>query len=321
MTLYSLITGFILDLLIGDPLWLPHPIRFIGRLISVGERVLRKISCKTNPSQFLCGMILTFCVAGISFVIPFLLLDWAYGINTMLGFVFEALMCYQILATKSLKTESMKVYMELQKGNLPEARKRLSWIVSRDTANLSTAQVTKGAVETVAENISDGVIAPMTFILIGGAPLGFLYKAINTLDSMTGYKNDQYLYFGKFAARLDDIVNYIPARISAYLMILAVFFTGYDLKGALRIYRRDRHNHTSPNSAHAEAVCAGALHIQLAGNNYYFGKLVEKPTIGDDTRPIEAEDIKRANKLLYATSFLGLVLGSGIRLLMYNLTR
>jgi len=319
MTLYALITGYILDLIMGDPVWLPHPIRWIGKMIAIGEKFLRKISCKTKQSQFLCGMILTLGVVGISFVIPFFLLDWANRINPWFGFVLEAYMCSQILATKSLKLESMKVYTELQKGNLPEARKRLSWIVSRDTANLSSTQVIKGAVETVAENISDGVIAPMMYILIGGAPLGFLYKAINTLDSMTGYKNDKYLHFGKFAAKLDDAANYLPARISAYFMILAVVLTGYDVKNAWRIYRRDRHNHTSPNSAHTEAVCAGALNIQLAGNNYYFGKLVEKPTIGDEKRRIEREDIKRVIKLLFVTSFLGLMLGSGLRLIILTL--
>lgn len=318
ITLYALITGYILDLIIGDPPWLPHPVRWIGQLIEKGEWFLRKISCKTIRSQFICGLILTLFVVGISFIVPFYLILLAKSIHPLLTFTLEAVMCYQILATKSLKVESMKVYTELKNNNLAGARKKLSRIVGRDTENLDEAQVAKGAVETVAENLSDGVIAPLIFLLIGGAPLGFLYKAINTLDSMIGYKNDQYLYFGRFAAKLDDLANYLPARISAYLMLIAVFFTGYDLKAAIRIYQRDRHNHTSPNSAHTEAVCAGALNIQLAGSNYYFGKLVTKPTIGDSVRDIEAEDIRRANTLMVVTSLIGIVLGSCVRLIIIS---
>ncbi|AFV01774.1 Adenosylcobinamide-phosphate synthase [Dehalobacter sp. UNSWDHB] len=313
ITLYALITGYILDLIFGDPSWLPHPVRWIGSLIAAGDKYLHRISCKTNRSQYWCGVLLTAFIVTITFLVPLGLLYLLKSISPLLGFIAEALMCYQILATKSLKAESMKVYDALQKNDIMEARYQLSWIVGRDTENLNSSQVAKGAVETVAENLSDGIIAPMIFILVGGAPLGFLYKAVNTLDSMIGYKNDKYLYFGRFAAKLDDVVNYLPARISAYLMLLAVFLTRYDFKNAFRIYRRDRHNHTSPNSAHTEAVCAGALNIQLAGSNHYFGKLVVKPTIGDPIREIEAEDIRRANKLMIATSLVGLILGSAVR--------
>lgn len=319
ITLYALITGYILDLIIGDPRWLPHPIRLIGLIIDRGERLLRRVSCKTDRSSFFCGMLLTFMVVGITFSLTYAVLSLAKNLHPFLGFGLEALMCSQILATKSLKQESMKVYGALQAGNLPEARKLLSWIVSRDTGRFNEAQITRATVETVAENLSDGVIAPLIYMLLGGAPLGFFYKAINTLDSMVGYKNEKYLHFGKFAAKLDDAANYIPARISAFLMLLAVMFTGYHTREALRIYRRDRYKHTSPNSAHTEAVCAGALGIQLAGNNYYFGKLVEKPTIGDEKRPIEADDIKKANRLLYAASLLGLLLGSGVKYIILRL--
>ncbi len=315
-TLLALITGYLLDLIIGDPLWLPHPVRWIGLMISGGERLGRRISCQTKRTQYLCGLLLTLLVGAVSFIIPFTVLSWANRFYPVLGFVLETLMCYQLLAVRSLKTESMKVYHELKKGDLPAARSLLSFIVGRDTENLSAEQVTKAAVETVAENLSDGVIAPMLFILIGGAPLGFLYKAVNTLDSMIGYKNEKYLYFGRFAAKLDDAVNYLPARISAYLMIIAVYLSRLDFGEAVRIYRRDRHNHTSPNSAHTEAVCAGALNVQLAGDNYYFGKLVAKPAIGDDLRSIEAEDIPRANKLLYVTSFVGLIVGVGAKIIV-----
>jgi adenosylcobinamide-phosphate synthase len=316
ISLYALIAGFFLDLVFGDPLWLPHPIRFIGLIISKGENLLRKTSCKSDKSKFICGMILTIFVVAISFAVPFFILYLLFKLNIYLGFAVETIMCYQVMATKSLKKESMKVYYELKKGDLKSARKYLSWIVSRDTENLDFSKVAKAAVETVAENTSDGVIAPLIFMLIGGAPLGFLYKAINTLDSMIGYKNDKYIYFGKFAAKLDDVASFIPARISAYFMILASFLLGFNFKGAFKIYLRDRRKHKSPNSAHTESVCAGALNIELLGNSCYFGKLVIKPTIGDNTREIEAEDIIRANKLLYATSILGLLLGSVIKLLL-----
>jgi adenosylcobinamide-phosphate synthase len=317
--LYAIICGYILDLIIGDPHWLPHPVRLIGWLIDSGEKLLRKGGCNTAKTSYVSGMMLTLSVVAIAFLLPYVLLYLAGTVHPLLSFGLEAIMCYQILATKALKQESMKVYTALQAGNLPAARKNLSWIVGRDTAHLNPAQVTKGAVETVAENLSDGVIAPLLFMLLGGAPLGFLYKAINTLDSMIGYKNEKYLYFGRFAAKLDDVANYIPARISAILMFLAVILARYDAKEALRIYRRDRYNHTSPNSAHTEAVTAGALNIQLAGNNYYFGKLVEKPTIGDESRPVEFADIKRVNKLLYLTSCLGLLMGFGVRFIILRL--
>ena len=201
-----------------------------------------------------------------------------------------------------------------EKGTLQEARYAVSMIVGRDTQCLTEEGVTKAAVETVAENTSDGVIAPMVCMAVGGVPLMFLYKGINTMDSMLGYKNDKYLYFGRCAAKLDDVVNYIPARISGWLMAAATAFVGMDTKNAVKIYRRDRRNHASPNSAQTEAAMAGALDVQLAGNAYYFGKLYEKPTIGDALRPIEPEDIRRANRLLYGTAVLGAVLCTGLRL-------
>lgn len=300
-------------MIIGDPEWLPHPVRWMGRLITYFEAGLRRLSCRTDRSKYVCGVLLTLAVTIVSLLAPYALLKAASTVSPFLAYALEALMCYQILATRSLKNESMQVYRQLVKADLPAAREKLSRIVSRDTAHMQSAQVARSTVETVAENTSDGVIAPMFFIFIGGAPLGFLYKAINTLDSMIGYKNEKYLYFGRFAAKLDDLANLIPARLAAYLMILAAFLLGYDGRKAWKIYHRDKFNHTSPNSAHTEAVCAGALHIELAGSNYYFGKLVEKPTIGDPDRPVEADDIVRASRLLYLTSLLGLILGSAVR--------
>ena len=314
ISLLALVIGYILDLIFGDPYWMPHPVRFIGNLISILEKVIRRFMPKTKRGEYIGGIILTVMVVSISMVIPLVIILMAKSINTYLALTVETFMCYQILATKSLKVESMKVYDELAKNDLPSARKAVSMIVGRDTKDLTFSGVAKAAVETVAENTSDGIIAPMIFIAIGGAPMGFFYKAINTMDSMVGYKNEKYMNFGRFAAKLDDVVNYLPARISAYQMILSSFFLRYDYKNAFKIYKRDRYNHASPNSAQTESVCAGALDVQLAGNAYYFGKLYEKPTIGDDIREINYDDIKKANRLLYCTSFISIVIISIIKI-------
>ena len=314
ISLVALVMGYILDLIFGDPYWMPHPVRFIGNLISILEKVIRRFMPKTKRGEYIGGIILTVMVVSISMVIPLVIILMAKSINTYLALTVETFMCYQILATKSLKVESMKVYDELAKNDLPSARKAVSMIVGRDTKNLTFSGVAKAAVETVAENTSDGIIAPMIFIAIGGAPMGFFYKAINTMDSMVGYKNEKYMNFGRFAAKLDDVVNYLPARISAYQMILSSFFLKYDYKNAFKIYKRDRYNHASPNSAQTESVCAGALDVQLAGNAYYFGKLYEKPTIGDDIREINYDDIKKANRLLYCTSIISIVIISVIKI-------
>lgn len=246
-----------------------------------------------------------------------LLVLWLCGkVGLWLRFLVETILCFQLLATRSLKGESMKVYKALKAGDLEGARYAVSMIVGRDTQCLDEAGVARAAVETVAENASDGVIAPLIFLALGGAPLGMLYKAVNTMDSMVGYKNDRYLYFGRAAARLDDALNFLPARIAGVLMCLGGAAAGYDGKNAWRIFRRDRKRHKSPNSAHTEAACAGALQLQLAGPNYYFGQLVDKPTIGDDQRPVEALDILRAGRILYATAFFALLLFCGVPLLI-----
>jgi adenosylcobinamide-phosphate synthase len=293
--------GFLLDLLVGDPYFMPHPIRLIGHWIgglekklNQGENRRRKGTC-----MVLLVLLLTLvCFGGI--------LALSYLISPYAGLVVESWMTYQILATKCLRTESMKVYDRLEQGSLEEARQAVSMIVGRDTNNLSDEGVTKAAVETVAENTSDGVIAPMLYLAIGGPVPGFLYKAINTMDSMVGYKNEKYLEFGHCAAKLDDVVNFLPSRISALLMILVSRLLGreFDGKAACRIWKRDRRKHASPNSAQTEAVCAGALSIQLAGPTSYFGSLVEKPYIGDNRRKPEHADIVRANRLLYGTAWL-----------------
>ena len=316
LRLFALLLGFLLDLLLGDPRWLPHPIRAIGALIAGLEKVLRKIFPKNRSGQLAGGVALVILVLVLSGGFSLLVL-WLCGkVGLWLRFLAETILCFQLLATRSLKGESMKVYKALKAGDLEGARYAVSMIVGRDTQCLDEAGVARAAVETVAENASDGVIAPLIFLAIGGAPLGMVYKAVNTMDSMVGYKNDQYLWFGRCAARLDDVVNFIPARLAGLLMCLGAGFSGFDAPNALRIFRRDRKNHKSPNSAHTEAAAAGALHIQLGGSNYYFGKLVEKPTIGDADHPVEPLDIVRVNRLMYATAFLALVLCCGVPLLV-----
>jgi len=315
MTLIAIVAGFILDLIFGDPHSLPHPICPIGNLISFLERNLREIFGFSNNGLLFGGGVLVLVVISTCFALPYALLYLAGMVNPWLAFALETLMFYQIFATKCLRDESMKVYHALQKGDLDEARLMLSWIVGRDTKNLSEAEVTKGAVETIAENTADGIIAPMFYMFLGGAPLAFLYKGINTMDSMVGYKNEKYLYFGRCAAKLDDVANFIPARITGLLMIGAAYFLNLDVQGAWKTFWRDRYNHLSPNSAMTESVAAGALNIQLGGGHFYFGKWVHKDTIGDDIRPVKAEDIVVTNNLLYMTAVLSLILFTLIYLL------
>ena len=312
--LAAIIAGFILDLIFGDPHWLPHPICLIGNLIGFIEGNLRPRLEPNKNALLLGGALMVIIVLVISFAVPMAILVAAGMVSPWLAFALETLMCYQIFATKCLRDESMKVYDALHNNDLADARVKLSWIVGRDTKNLDEEEITKGAVETVAENTADGIIAPMFYMFIGGVPLAFLYKGINTMDSMVGYKNDKFLYFGRCAAKLDDVANLIPARITGLVMIAAAFLVGLNGPGAWKIFWRDRYNHLSPNSAMTESVTAGALNIQLGGDHFYFGKLVHKDTIGDDIRPVCPEDIKKTNNLLYMTAVLCLLLFSAIYL-------
>lgn len=316
-TIAAFAAGFILDLIFGDPRWLYHPVCLIGNAIAFLGKKIRKIFPKTKKGELWGGILEVLFICLLSWGVPFLILYGLHKICAPAAFLLETFWCYQLLATKSLKTESMKVYEALKNGSLEDARYAVSMIVGRDTKALSETGVTKAAVETIAENTSDGIIAPMFYMILGGVPLMFLYKGINTMDSMLGYKNEKYLYFGRTAAKLDDVVNYIPARISGWLMAFSSVFAGLDVKNAVKMYKRDRRNHASPNSAQTEAAMAGALRVQLAGNAYYFGKLYEKPTIGDNLRPVEAEDIKRANRLLYATAWSGAILFSLVWIFIY----
>ena len=311
ISLAACVTGFILDFIFGDPAWIYHPVRIIGKGIELGERILRRISGEKHLTA--AGAVLWLMIAGLSFLFPLGILLLARKIHPGLCFALESFWCFQILAARSLCRESGKVYDRLQENDLPGARRAVSMIVGRDTESLTEEGVTKAAVETVAENTSDGVTAPLIYLMIGGAPLGFLYKAVNTMDSMLGYKNDRYLYFGRVPAGMDDIFNYIPARLTALLMIAAAYLTGLDGKNAWKIYRRDRKKHASPNAAQTESVCAGALRVQLAGDAVYFGKLYKKEFIGDSLRPIEPQDIRRTQRLMYVTALLVLFLCGGIK--------
>ena len=307
-SLYALLIGFGIDLLMGDPHSIPHPVVGIGKLISFLEKGLRRMFPKTDGGEIAAGGVLWVLVAVICTALPAGILFLCDRLSPWLRLTMESLMCWQILATKSLKDESMKVYMALESGDLEESRHAVSMIVGRDTARLDDAGVTRAAVETVAENTSDGVVAPMLFLALGGAPLGFFYKAVNTMDSMLGYVEPPYKNIGLVPAKMDDIANFIPSRLSALLMIAAGFLLGFDAKNGWRVFRRDRFNHASPNSAQTESVCAGLLGVRLAGDAWYHGVLHKKKYIGDDTRDITHRDILLACRLLYLTAFLTLLL-------------
>ena len=316
LNLLAIICGFCLDLLLADPAWMPHPVICMGKAITSLEKFLRPRLPQTPQGELRGGILLaaamplgTLLVCGGACALA----DW---LHPAAGFLIQVLWCWQALALRGLAAESRKVCRELSAGNLPAARQAVSRIVGRDTQSLTAEGVAKAAVETVAENFSDGVAAPLFYMLLGGAPLAMVYKSINTMDSMVGYKNSRYLYFGRAAARLDDAANFLPSRLAAFLWIAAAFLTGHNARNAYYIWRRDRRNHASPNSAQTESACAGALGVQLAGPASYFGKIYEKPTIGDPLRPVEPEDILRANRMLYVAGLLALLLGAGLRALV-----
>ena len=312
----AVLGGFVLDTLFGDPPWLPHPVVLMGKAISALEKRLRARMPQTPQGELLGGAVVAFTLPVGTFLLTSLVCLGAAKLSPWLGLAVQTFWCGQALAAKGLAQESTNVYRALIKPDLPAARKAVSRIVGRDTQNLTLEGVTKAAVETVAENASDGVIAPLLYMLLGGAPLALTYKAINTMDSMLGYKNEKYLYFGRAAAKLDDAANYLPSRLAGLLWCAAAALTGNSPKGAWRIWRRDRRCHASPNSAQTESACAGALGVQLAGPAYYFGEYYAKPTIGDPLRPIEPEDIRRANRMMYAESVLALAVGLAVRAIL-----
>ena len=315
-SLCALVLGFVIDLVLGDPRSIPHPVVWVGKLIDLLEKVLRRIFPKTVRGENAAGGVLWLIVVVVSTAFPMALLRLCHWISPWLRLAVESIMCWQILAAKSLRHESMKVYDALKRGDIERSRYAVSMIVGRDTARLDEADVTRAAVETVAENTSDGVVAPLLFLAIGGAPLGFFYKAVNTMDSMLGYVEPPYKNIGLVPAKMDDVVNYIPARLSALLMLAAGALLKLDVKNGWRIFKRDRYNHASPNSAQTESVCAGLLGLRLAGDAWYHGVLHKKPYIGDENRPIRHEDIPLAGRLLYATAILSLILFAGIKVLI-----
>ena len=315
LTALSVFAGFGLDCLLGDPLSASHPVVLMGKLISFLEKKLRARFPKTPRGERTAGLVMALCVPLVSAGAGLLLLYLAWRVHPWAYFALSAFLCWQCFAARCLMTEAKKVVTCLETQGLAAGRRQVAMLVGRDTENLTEEQVIKAAVETVAENTSDGVVAPLLWMALFGAAGGLFYKAINTMDSMVGYKNDRYLHFGRAAAKLDDGANYIPARLSALAMIGAAFLLKLDGQGAWRVWRRDRRNHASPNSAQTESACAGALGVRLGGNASYFGQLYEKPTIGDPRRPIERADVHRACNLMYGTS--GLLLAAyGLLLLL-----
>ncbi|MGL5417012.1 MAG: adenosylcobinamide-phosphate synthase CbiB [Clostridium sp.] len=306
----SLLLGFILDQFIGDPENPYHPVRFIGSLGMGLEKIFRKLF--RNALKF-AGLLTWITTILISYFITLAIVGICQRTNIYLGIIVNGIIIYFCIASKGLIVEGLKVIKELKNNNIEEARKKLSYIVGRDTNDLDEESIIRAVIETVAENMSDGIIAPLLFIGLGGAPLGIVYKAVNTCDSMFGYKNDKYKDFGFFPAKLDDVFNYIPARITGYLIVIASFLLGLDYKSAYKIYKRDKNNHSSPNSAHPEASIAGMLGVQLGGDNYYFGKLVKKQTIGNKNKKIKIKDLYNVNKVLIIVSYLGLIISLLLR--------
>ncbi|MGN0615551.1 adenosylcobinamide-phosphate synthase CbiB [Ruminococcus flavefaciens] len=308
------ILGFLLDCAVGDPYNIPHPIKLIGRLIGTLEKLVRK----RMKNLRLGGVILGMTVILMSTAVPLALLLVCYHFSLIVGIVAETVLCCYMLAARCLCRESMKVCRAAESGDTVAARKAVSMIVGRDTAVLDRDGIIRAAVETVAENTSDGVTAPLFYMGLGGAVGAFFYKSVNTMDSMIGYKDEKFADIGRFAAKLDDVLNYIPSRLTAFFMVIAAPISGLDGRNAFRIWRRDRRNHASPNSAQTESACAGALHLRLAGDAWYFGKLHKKPYIGDDDRPVETADIRRANKLMYVTSVFMLIISAAARCIIFG---
>ena len=305
MNILSIYIGYITDLIVGDPYSFPHPVRYIGKLIRYVEKKVRKVA-KTDEDLKIGGFVLWFFTVIPTYLITYLIIKLS-SFNPYVFVFVNAFIIYTTLATKCLKDEAVKIYRVLKTGDLEQSRIQLSYIVGRDTEHLSEAEIIRATVETVAENTVDGIIAPMFFAFIGGAPLAMAYKAVNTLDSTVGYKNEKYLHIGFASAKIDDIANYIPARISVLLMSIGSLVLGYNYKNAANIAIRDRKNHKSPNCAFSEGAVAGALGIQLGGTNIYFGQEVYKPTIGDKDREIESDDIVKTNRIMYATSIASMI--------------
>ena len=295
--------AYVLDLIFGDPQNVVHPVQVIGKIISAGEKVLLR-----KKYKFLAGAVLNIFTVSITYTLMYLI---SKSVKISVFFmIIEIYLMYTIFSINSLAREGNRVYRILKEGDIEKARKDLSYLVSRDTEMMDEKMIIRSTMETISENTVDGIVAPMFYMFLGGMPLAMAYKAINTLDSMVGYKNEKYMEFGKFSAKVDDVANFIPARITGILIVLASMILGYDYKNSLKIFIRDRKNHSSPNSAHSEASVAGALGVQFGGKVSYFGKETDKPTIGDKTKEFELEDIRKNIRIMYVTSFLSLVIFS-----------
>ena len=295
-----LILAVILDLLIGDPRRFPHPVTYMGKLIAILEKALRRVF----KNERIGGLFLLLLTVAITIGTALALLVGAYTIKSYAGFIVAVILSWSCIAARSLHLESSLVADALIRGDLAEARRFLSYIVGRDTAELDEAEIWRATVETVAENTSDGVIAPLLYLMVGGPVLGLAYKAVNTLDSMVGYKNERYLSFGWASARFDDLVNYLPARLTGLLITFAAPLAGLPARDAWRVMLRDGRKHTSPNSGIPEAAVAGALGLRLGGTNLYGGRPVEKPTIGDPVNPISQGSWRDAVRLMYGAESL-----------------
>ena len=305
--------AYVLDLILGDPQNIIHPVQIIGRMINIGENSLLGKKYKSDRKyKFFAGMILNITVISLTYGITYLIRRTSE--NSIIFTVAEIYLMYTVFSINSLAREGNRVYNILKEGNVERARKDLSYLVSRDTETMDEKMIIRSTMETISENTVDGIVAPMMYMFLGGLPLSMTYKAINTFDSMVGYKNEKYMDFGKFSAKLDDVANFIPARITGILIVIGSIILGYDYKNSLKVFIRDRKNHSSPNSGHAEAGVAGALGVQFGGRVSYFGKEVDKPVIGDKTNDFELEDIKKNIKIMYAASFLSLIVFSVISL-------
>ena len=314
LILYAMLIGFALDLLFGDPAWLPHPVVWMGRYISGYERRVRPLFPKTPRGELWCGALLAVSLPLLSFALARGVCLLARRLHPAAELAVQSFWCAQALAARGLASESRSVYEALRCGDLPGARKAVARIVGRDTEQLDAEGVAKAAVETVAENFCDGVVSPLLYMTLGGAPLALAFKAVSTMDSMVGYKNERYLYFGRAAARFDDLANYLPARISALFWIAAAALTGQNARGAFRIWRRDARKTASPNAGQTESACAGSQGVQLGGPAWYFGQRHEKAALGDACRPCVPEDILRANRMMLCASVLLLPVCAALRL-------
>lgn len=302
--------AFVMDLVLGDPKGAPHPVRAMGKAARVLERMTRTRIHNSKLAGVVTVLILVLTTYGVSRGF----LESLGNLNHQFYFVMETLLIYTSLATRSLYDESHPVLIKLRQGNEGHARSQLQNIVGRDTQHLNRKQITRATVETVSENTVDGVVAPLFYACMGGAPLALTYKCINTLDSMFGYKNETYINFGWASARLDDAVNWLPARIAGPLMVVSATLLGQNGKRAWNTMLRDGQNHSSPNAGIPEAVVAGSLGVELGGPQYYQGRMVEKPTIGKELREIEPEDIFRSHQILFATAFLALLFFLSLRM-------